>query len=215
MHRAQCLILLIALAVLCSCSAAGTGSGADKTLTFYSDPALDGAITCTGASSYTWAPGATFVSIGDDTLDNTIRCLISFDVHAIATGTQIDSAIVSVYQNDQHPGDSYLNSSSGGLGQVLIDRIEYTLLTSQADLYGPQSLESNFATLSASYAQNTWHEFDITSRVQNEVDTPTTGRLQFRLYHNITTNHDLAADADGWVMGDSPTHRPELVIKLK
>jgi hypothetical protein len=213
MKSTKCSALLITIAVLCSCSATGGGGGAGTTITLYSEPALDGCFVWEGSTNYSgsYNSGAS-VSIGDDASDGVVRCLVSFDVSSVPAGAQIDTATLRMYQNATVSGDSY-----GDLGGVFVTNVSYTLATPWEDLYldSTTGRDIDIGPIATSFSPSTWHEIDVTDSAAGEFEVLHNGRLQFRLYHDIENDHDPTADSDGWNMGESPTNRPELVIKLK
>ena len=215
MYRAKCVIFLIAIAMLFSCSAAGGGGGGTGTaITLYSEPALDGYVRALAGSTYDGSFAGASVSIGDDASGNVIRCVVSFDMSGLPAGAQIDTATLRMYQNATATGSSY--PEPGGLGSILVTNYAYSLSTTWADLFNSCTTGTDIAIgpISSSFSPNTWHELDVTTSAYDEVNSYHNGRLQFLVFHHIQSNGGVA-DSDGWVMGDSPTHRPELVIKLK
>ena len=216
MHPVKCVILLIAIAVLCSCSAAGAGGGADKTFTFYSEQGLDGYIKEVSGEGtyYNGSKEGTSVGIGNDADSNPIRCFVSFDVSTLPLDAQIESAVLRMYQSGQTGLDSY--SEPIGLGPVIVDTITYDSFTIGVDLFSGDTngTDTTRIPLSSSYSANTWHELDVKVAATDEVYGNHTGRIQFRLRHHDWPDGTSPEQTDGWVMGDSATNRPELVIKL-
>ncbi len=205
------LVFASVLAIL-SCNPSEDGSP----LTLHSEAALDGYVTWISPASYSGSASGASVSIGDGTNDTDYtRCVVSFDLSSLPAGAQIQSAVLRMYQSDQFTGDSY--SEAAGLGAVLVDNITYASFTPDAGLVGGDTTGTDIGIgpLATSFSANTWHELDVTTSAQDEVALYHNGRLQFRIYHHYENNNDFVADTDNWVMGDSPSNQPELVITYK
>lgn len=215
MSASRCIMLFCVFSMaLLSCKGPGEDQGPGPKVPLYSEAALDGAVVWEPPSTYSGSSVGTSVNIGDNVpiADAVMRCVVSFDVSALPAGAQIDSATLRVYQNANHTGDSY--GPVGGLGDVLVDNISYASFTTGDNLFAHDTTGTDIGIgpLATSYAANTWHELDVTTSAKDEVNLYHNGRLQFRIYHNIENNHDGIEDSDGWVMGDSATNKPELVI---
>jgi hypothetical protein len=203
------LLLVLVSAVLLSCAPP------DTTVVLTSEPALDGVVTWEPPSTYTGGRGNTSVKIGDNALDQVRRCVVSFDLAAVPTGVEIVSATLRMYQGANHSATGYSYGEAPGLGTVLVDNISYDISTSWEDLWSPTTCtgtDIGIGPLASSFSANTWHEIDVTTSAEDEFALYHNGRLQFRIYHHYDTNHDLTEDSDEWIMGDNPTHKPELVI---
>jgi hypothetical protein len=212
MNRSKAVLLLLTVTFLFSCEPSST----TQTVTLYSVAAMDGPITFTSPDSYTGSATDVSANIGDDDSDtNVIRCVVSFDLSSIPDRSQIESALLRVYQNSESTGDSY--SDPSGLGEVYVDNIAYTAFTPDDDLFGGDVIGTgaNIGTLSTSFSANTWHQLDVTLEASDEMTDFHSRRLQFRIYHHYQNNNNLVADTDGWVMGDSTLNRPELIITYK
>jgi hypothetical protein len=217
MRRAKCLVILLGVAALISCSGAAGGNppgGSDgKTLTFYSEPALDGYVRALAGSTYDGSFSGTSVALGNDAAGNTIRCFVSFNLAGLAADAQIQSATLRMYQNAVSAGNSYPETT--GLGWILVNNTTYTAASTWADLYNDctTGTDIGIGPISSSFVANTWHELDVTTSASDEINHYHHGRLQFLLYHHLSSSG--RPDNDGWVMGESATNRPELVITLK
>jgi hypothetical protein len=210
MRYARCALAFSAVLAVLSCSLFE-----DKTLTLLSEAALDGYVTWLSPASYLGSEVGASVDIGDVAANDTdyTRCVVSFDLSSLPAGAQIQSAVLRVYQNADFSGDSYADSPLG-LAEVLVDNISYSSFTPNSDLFFV-ALESNIGTLATSFSADTWHELDVTISAEDEVNLFHNGRLQFRIYHHYDNNNDFIEDTDGWVMGDSSSNQPELVITYK
>ena len=51
----------------------------------------------------------------------------------------------------------------------------------------------------------------VTVEVQNDMDQ-NRPKAQFRFFHSTPTDNDDNNTTDDWVMGDSPTNQPKLVV---
>ena len=187
------------------------------TLTLLSEAALDGYITGVFQGPYLdSSASSTSVNIGDLADDtNYTRCVVSFSLSSLPVGAQVQSATLRVYQNADASGDSYADPA--GLGAVLVDNISYSSFTPGAGLFSADTTGTDIGIgpLATSFSANTWHELDVTTSARDEVNLYHNGRLQFRVYHHYDNNNNGIADFDGWVMGDSSTNQPELVITYK
>lgn len=213
---------LAALAVaLVSCSTAGSDSSEPKTLVLYSQPALDGVIDWItpdiGDPSYGSLMTGDSASIGDIADDGgTSRVVLSFDLSSLPEGASIQSATLRVRQNADAVGDPYAAiGAGGGLGEVLVDVIQYTASSSLSDLFGQLVVVNgdNYGTLSPSFSADTWRELDVTTIAESVFSGLSYDSLQFRLYHESEQDGDAVSDSDGWVMGDAAEYRPELVVE--
>jgi hypothetical protein len=183
-----------------------------------SEAALDGCVTGVFGGPYTGSASGVAVSIGDNANDmDYTRCVVSFNLSSLPAGAQIQSAVLRMYQNDQSSiDDSYADPL--GLGAVLVDNIAYiTPFTADAGLFSADTTGTDIGIgpLATSFSANTWHELDVTTSAKDEVNQYHNGRLQFRIYHHYTFYHDSKAETDGWVMGDSSSNQPELVITYR
>ena len=215
MHGMKCYAILLVITALCSCSPGGAGN----ITTLYSEAALDGYVTWQGSASYTGSFTGTSVSIGDDVSDWVTRCFVSFDMSSIPAGAQIDAATLRMYQNGTSSGDSYSEPPGLGLGWILVNNTNYVTVPAPTweDRFNDctTGADIGIGPISTSFSPNTWHELDVTTSAVDEVNSYHNGRLQFLLYHHYEKSSNGVADCDGWVMGDSATNRPELVIRLK
>ncbi len=119
-----------------------------------------------------------------------------------------------MYQNADWGGTSYA-ASTAGLAEVLVDNISYSSFTTDLFYGYTTGTDIGIGPLATSFLADTWHQLDVTTSAEDEVNLYHNGRLQFRVYHHYDNNNNGIADFDGWVMGDSPTNRPELVITYK
>ncbi len=204
------LLLVVGLAALLSCSPNDGGP-----VTLYSEPALDGVVVWDRDIVFTGQKNDTTVSIGDNTADDTMRCFVSFDLGTLPVDAQIDSATLRMYQGagQSASGNSY--GEAPGLGTVLVDNIAYNASTSWEDLcrWATTGTDIGIGPLASSFSPNTWHTLDVTTSAKDEFALYHNGRLQFRLYHHYESNIDGVEDSDEWIMGDSSTNRPKLVIE--
>ncbi len=205
------LLLVVVSATLVSCSPNDGGP-----VTLYSEPALDGVVVCGTGPVYTGTLAGSSVNIGDDIVNAVMRCVVSFDLGSLPVDAQIDSATLWMYQGagQSASGNSY--GEAPGLGTVLVDNIAYDEFTSWADLWNPVTCtgtDIGIGPLASLFSPNTWHEIDVTPSAQFEYSDYHNGRLQFRVYHHYESNSDGVEDSDEWIMGDSPTNRPKLVIE--
>jgi hypothetical protein len=215
MRHAKCAFVLVAAFAVLSCNPPGGGTEY-KTLTLLSEAALDGYVTWITPGSYAGSASGASVNIGDVANDTDYtRCVVSFDLSSLPAGAQIQSAVLRMYQNADFNGDSYADPL--GLGAVLVDNISYASFTPNSGLCSADTTGTDIGIgpLATSFSANTWHELDVATSAKDEVNLYHNGRLQFRIYHHNENNNDLIADTDGWVMGDSSSNRPELVITYK
>lgn len=206
-------------------SSGGSSKGKDpqvtgNTYTIYSEPSMDGSVTWTGGANYIASAADTSINIGDWDEgvmggDETVtRGFISYDLSSIPAGAQIKSAVLRVYQNSNFSGDSYANPPAG-LGDVHVGWVSYTVFDNTTWDNGNWNANT-IGILSTVFAADTWHTLDVTAQLIDELTTYQTGRLQFTIRHEHENNNDgTTADTDGWVMGNSLTNQPELVITLQ
>jgi hypothetical protein len=215
--HAKCAFVLVAALAVLSCTPPGGGTSQDKTLTLVSEAALDGYVTSVSPSSYTGSASGVSVSIGDLANDTDFtRCVVSFNLSTLPAGAQIQSAVLKVYQNADSAGNSYAASPTG-LAEVLVDNISYSSFTPDAGLFSADTTGTDIGIgpLATSFSANTWHELDVITSAKDEVNLYHNGRLQFRIYHHYENDNDSVTDTDGWVMGDSSSNQPELVITYR
>ena len=209
------LVLAAVLAVL-SCNPPGDGGDQNSTLTLKSEAAFDGYVSSVLTGGYAGSANGATVSIGDSGNDTDFtRCVVSFDLSTLPAGAEIQTAVLRMYQSNVSAGDSYPEAT--GLGAVLVDNISYTSFSADANLFSADTTGTDIGIgpLATSFSANTWHALDVTTSAQDEINQYHNGRLQFRIYHHIENNNDSIADTDDWVMGDSPSNQPELVITYK
>jgi hypothetical protein len=203
----SCAFILLSLA----CTPPDDGT---KTVTLYSVASMDGSSIWTSPGTYSGSATDVSVNIGDDASDtNYTRCFVSFDLSSIPDGSDIVSASLKVFQNSDSQGDSYALSVNGGLEDVLVDNVTYDTFTPDTAFW--TVIGQDIGTLSSSFSPNTWHTLDVLVQATDEMTQLHHRKLQFRIYHHYENNNNSTADTDGWVMGDSSTNRPELVIKYK
>jgi hypothetical protein len=211
-----CLIAMVLLTLGCpNPPSTPTNEDGGKTYTLYSEPAMDGSVTWWGASDYRFSAADLSVNIGawnsGDPLFNefTRRCFISFNLSSLPAGAQIESAVLRVYQNSFSSGDSY-----GKNGDVTVGIASYSTFATVLD--GGNWNAAYYGTLATAYTANTWHTLDVMTELNYELTNTKSGRFQLMMRHEMENSSDAPPeDTDGWVMGDSPTNRPELVIITK
>ncbi|GEM_PF-3273482 len=218
----------IAAATLCLSSCGPSGPAEEpreETLTLYSEAALDGEVvwdTPEIGNSFSGDSLSASANIGDigngdnDGFgDGVRRLVVSFSLADLPAGADIQSATLRLRQNGQSSGDSY--GSVSGLGAAYVTNISYAAFIPGDELWGASGtgVQVDIGPLASAFAADTWHEIDVTESALAERSTFLSGRLQFRVYHDIENNGDDISDTDGWVTGDAATDRPELVITYR
>ncbi len=206
----RALATIAPLLALCLVACPSPTGSTRKTLVLTGDPALDGAVTWAGASSYSLSFDGDSVAIGElAASDGVVRMLASFDLSSLPVGASILSAELRLYQNGSSSGDSY-----GKLDEVIVSNVDYDAGTSADALFGSRTTgyDIGIGPLAAAFVPNTWHALDVTDSAVAEVTERFTGRLQYRIQHKYENNHDGVPDTDGWTTGEGPANGPELVI---
>ena len=143
-----------------------------------------------------------------------MRCVVSFDLVTVPSGAEIESATLRMYQGAIHSARDTATTRLAGLDTVLVDNISYDAFTTWQDLWG--RCDHGHRHRHRAPCHLVLREHLAPDRrdhsAEDEFALYHNGRLQFRVYHHYRHNHDVTEDSDEWIMGDSPTHKPELVI---